>query len=75
MSAHWARVPQDDLVKGGGSHRAGLVVAKLCGEVGGEDEEEAVSVALSVDLTTLVVGAQAFHLHAWAWENKKWPKD
>lgn len=65
MSAHWEGVPQDDLVK-----RGGLIVPKLCGEVGDEDEEEAVSVALSVDLTTLVVGAQAFHLHAWACAKK-----
>lgn len=66
MSAHWAGAQQDDLEEGGGIHTADLVAPMLCGEVEDEDEEEEVSVALSADLPTLAVGAQAFHLLAWA---------
>lgn len=65
MSAHWAGAQQDDLEEGGGIHTADLVAPMLCGEAEDEDEEEEVSAALS-DLPTLAVGAQAFHLLAWA---------
>lgn len=58
-------------MEGGGNHRAGPVVPKLCGEGVGVDEEEvaASAAALLADLPTLLVAAQVFHFHAMACMN------
>lgn len=71
VSAHWAVAQQDVLEEGGGIHTADLVAPMLCGEVEGEDDDEEVSAAPSADLVTLAVGAQVFHILAWAWTAKR----
>ncbi len=71
MSAHWAGARQNVLEEGGGIHTAVPVAPMLCGEVADEDDDEEVFAAPSAALVTLAVGAQAFHLLAWAWTDKK----
>lgn len=68
MSARWAWAQQSDFGEGGGTHTADLVAPMSCGAAGGEDEdeEEEDAAALSADLPTWAVGAQVFHLLAWA---------
>lgn len=70
MSAHWAGAQQNVLEEEGGIHTADLVAPRLCAEVDDEGDDEEVSVAPSADQVTLVVGAQAFHLLAWACREK-----
>lgn len=65
-SAHWGAAHQDVLGEEGGTHTTDLVAPMLYGEVEDEDDEEGVCSAPSVYLVTLPVGAQAFHLLAWA---------